>query len=206
MHQTLLLWKSRSPKGICKRKRERGWWEAFLPLLFCRPLPPENDPNADDYFLPPFAHNLPSSGWSKLVTLISFQHARWWTDKSWRRCEAFFLLGKSSKSHSQYEVPFATAISTKVSFSCCRGGGRLSSLYWRRQPTFDVAAFSFFATAAKCLLGPYRIVCTLYLRRHQWRTFWESFTLYRLWKRLLLPVFNFLIKSHWMFHLSEYIL
>ena len=66
--------------------------------------------------------------------------------------------------------------------------------------------FLFFATAAKCLLGPYRIVCTLYLRRHQWRTFWESFTLYRLWKRLLLPVFNFLKKSHWMFHLSEYIL
>ena len=131
MHQTLLLWKSRSPKGFVKGREKGDDEKPFYHCSFAGPLPPENDPNADDYFLPPFAHTLPSSGWSKLVTLISFQHARWWTDKSWRRCEAFFLLGKSSKSHSQYEVPFATAISTKSFFFLMQR---------RRQAFFSVLA------------------------------------------------------------------
>ena len=65
---------SSSPLGIRKRKGERGWW-AFLQLLFWPLSAPENDPNADDYFLPfyPCCQALPGS---KLVTLISFQHAR----------------------------------------------------------------------------------------------------------------------------------
>ena len=98
MHQTLLLWKSRSPKGICKRKRERGWWEAFLPLLFCRPPSSWKRPKCRWLFPSSFRTYVAKllSG-SKLVTLISFQHARWWTDKSWRRCEAFSCLENHQK-------------------------------------------------------------------------------------------------------------
>ena len=207
MHQTLLLWKSRSPKGICKRKRERGWWEAFLPLLFCRPPSSWKRPKCRWLFPSSFRTYVAKllSG-SKLVTLIIFQHARWWTDKSWRRCEAFSCLEnhqkviRNTRCHLLLPSPqkflFLDA-EEEAGFLLCTGAAN-QLLMW--------PLFLFFATAAKCLLGPYRIVCTLYLRRHQWRTFWESFTLYRLWKRLLLPVFNFLKKSYWMFHLSEYIL